>query len=169
LFLKFTPTKEATSPLRSSQRDGSMGNICYYSFVTYLSLFFSTTYKRYLLQSSDAPENYGFARWVDPPPIDPYEDYINYLHDRIFDLEREVSSGDKDEEDDTDSNGTGSHEALCSDPYCNCPCHKKKGPPPPPPIMGGYSRKGQHNLICGNTTRINLCYSHGTSMCFYLF
>jgi hypothetical protein len=25
--------------------------------------------------------------------------------------------------------------------------------------------KGQHNLLCGNTTRSDLSYSHATSMC----
>jgi hypothetical protein len=35
-------------------------------------LFFSKTYMRYLLQSSDAPENCGFVRWVDPPPLHPH-------------------------------------------------------------------------------------------------
>jgi hypothetical protein len=63
---------------------------------------------RYLLQSSDAPENYRFVRWVDPPPLHPHPEYIYYLQDRIFDLEREVSSGDKDNKEDDNSNDAGS-------------------------------------------------------------
>ena len=58
---------------------------------------FYTTYMTYLLQSSLAKENYGFIRWVDPRPIYPHAEYIYYLQDHIFDLEREVSSGYKDD------------------------------------------------------------------------
>jgi hypothetical protein len=42
-------------------------------------LFFSATNKTYFLQSSDAPENCGFIRWVGPAPIHPHQDYIYYL------------------------------------------------------------------------------------------
>jgi hypothetical protein len=68
-------------------------------------LLFSTTYMRYLLQSSDAPENCKFVWWVDPSPLDPDQEYIEYLQNRIFELEREVSSGDRNEEEDDNSNG----------------------------------------------------------------
>jgi hypothetical protein len=133
-------------------------------------LFFFTTNKRYLLQSSNAPENYGFVRWIDPPLIHPHAEYVYYMQNRIFNLQMEVSSGDKDEEEEDSSNGAGSQEALCTDPYCNCPCHRKNGPPPPPPpppMMGGYSGEGTtlHCFLCGNSTRNNLSYSHATSMC----
>jgi hypothetical protein len=47
---------------------------------------------RYLLHSSDAPENCGFVRWVDPPPLHLHQEYIYYLQNRIFDLEREVAA-----------------------------------------------------------------------------
>jgi hypothetical protein len=108
-------------------------------------LFFSATNKTYFFQSSVAPKNHGFVWWVDPAPIHPHQDYIYYLQNRIFDLEMAVSDGNKDEEEDEDSNGAGSQEAPCSDPYCNYPCHKKNGPlspPPPPPTMGGYYGEG---------------------------
>jgi hypothetical protein len=111
----------------------------------HMFLFFCTTYMRYLLQPSDAPENCGFIRWVDPPPRHPHQEYIYYLQNRIFDLEREVSSGNKDDEEDDNSNGTNSQEVSCTDPYCNCPCHRNKGspsPPPPLPAMGGYYGEG---------------------------
>jgi hypothetical protein len=45
------------------------------------------------------------------------------MQNRIFDLEREVGNGDKDEEDDGSSNGASPQQALCTDPYCKCPCH----------------------------------------------
>jgi hypothetical protein len=69
---------------------------------------------------------------------------ISITYIRIFDLEMAMSDGNKDEEDDEDSNGAGSQEAPCNDPYRNCPCHKKNGapPPPPPPTMGGYYGEG---------------------------
>ena len=96
-------------------------------------LFFTTTYRRYLLQSSEGEENCGFTRWVDPRPIYLYAEYIYYLQDRIFDLERKVSSGYKDDEQDDNNNGADSQEALCNAPYCIYPNHKNKGPSPSPP------------------------------------
>ena len=61
---------------------------------------------KFILQSSDAPENCGFTRWVDPAPIDSVQEFIEYLQIKIFDLEykvnhyEEVSEGNKDDEDD---------------------------------------------------------------------
>ena len=55
----------------------------------------------FVLQSSDAPENCGFTRWVDPAPIDSVQEFIEYLQIKIFDLEckvnhyEEVSEGKK--------------------------------------------------------------------------
>ena len=86
----------------------------------------------YLLQSSESEENYGFTRWVDLWPIYPHVEYIYYLLDRIFDLEREISSGYKDDEQDDNNNGADSQETLCNDSYCTFPNHKNKGPPPSP-------------------------------------
>jgi hypothetical protein len=45
-----------------------------------------------LLQSLDSLENCGFVRWVDPPPLHPHQEYIYYLQNAIFDLEREKGS-----------------------------------------------------------------------------
>ena len=116
-------------------------------------ILLSTTYIKLLLQSFDAPKNYGFSRWVDPTSIDPHQEYIKYLQIHIFDLETkvshymEVSESNKDDEDDDTSNTTASQDEPCTIPYCNCPCHKKKGhappaPPPAPPAMGGYCGEG---------------------------
>ena len=55
----------------------------------------------------------------------------------------EVSEGNKDDEVDDTSNAAGSQDEPCTIPYCNCPCHKKKGPAPSaPPAMGGYCGEG---------------------------
>jgi hypothetical protein len=126
------------------------------------------TYMRYLLQSSDAPENCLFVRWVDPPPLHPHQEYIYYLQDRIFDLEMEVSSGDKDEEEDDNNNSASSQEVSCTDSYCNCPCHRNKGPRHHRHRCMQWEdtmEKGQHNLLYGDNTMGNLSYSHVTSMC----
>ena len=45
-------------------------------------------------------ENCRFVRWVDPPRIDPHQEYIEYLQTRIFGLEREVSHANTVDEDD---------------------------------------------------------------------
>jgi hypothetical protein len=115
----------------------------------------------YFLQSFESEENCGFTRWVDLRPIYPHQQYIYYLQDRIFDLEREVSSGYKDDEQDDNNNGAGSQESLCNDPYCTCPNHKNKRPPPPPchhhhQQWEDIMEKVQYNLLCGHTTRTNL-------------
>ena len=86
---------------------------------------------KFILQSSDAPENCGFTRWVDPAPIDSVQEFIEYLQIKIFDLEckinhyEELSEGNKDDEDDDTSNAATSQDEPCTIPYCNCPCHKK--------------------------------------------
>ena len=90
---------------------------------------------KFILQSSDAPENFGFTRWVDPAPIDSVQEFIEYLHIKIFDLEckvnhyEELSEGNKDDKDDDTSNAAASQDEPCTIPYFNCPCHKKKGMP----------------------------------------
>ena len=105
-------------------------------------VIYCITYDRFFFQTSYAPENYGFVRCVDPPLIYPHAEYIYYLQNHIFDLEMDVSSGNNDEEDDNNKCAS-SPEEQCTNPYCNCPCHKNKGPPaspppPAPPATGGY-------------------------------
>jgi hypothetical protein len=62
----------------------------------------------YLLQSSESEENCGFTRCGSI--LDQFIRISNtyYLQDRIFELEREVSSGNKDDKDDDNNNGSGS-------------------------------------------------------------
>ena len=83
-----------------------MGNCYYYLFLQYVPFLYNL--HDILLQSSSAEENYEFTRWVDPRPIYPHAEYIYYLQDHIFDLEREVSSGYKDDEQEDDNNGASS-------------------------------------------------------------
>ena len=95
-------------------------------------------------QDSSCPDNCGFTRWVDPP-IYPHQQYITYLQGHIFDLEYGLGSGNRDKSD--DDNNNNAEEALCNNPYCQCPYHKKHGPPsppppPPPPSFGGYCGEG---------------------------
>jgi hypothetical protein len=100
------------------------------------------------MQHSLVKENCGFTRWVHPRPIFPHAEYISYLQNRIFDLEREVSNIN-DEEVRGNNNGGGSQVQVCLDPYFCCPCHSKNvGPstsPPQPQLtttMGGYCGEG---------------------------
>jgi hypothetical protein len=119
---------------------------------------------RYVL---DAPENCRFVRCVDPPPLHPQQKYIYYLKNRIFNLEREMSSGDKDKDEDDNKNGAGSQKVSCINLYCNCPYNRNKRPPPPPPAMGGYY--GEGNLLCGNGTRRVICLIHMLHLCVCCF
>ena len=97
----------------------------------------------YMFQSSADEDGCGFVRWVDPAPIHPHQEYIEYLQNRIFDLEMNI--GDNGTEDDDNNNVVISEDTICSDPYCNYPCHKKDGdlpPLPPPPTTNAYYGKG---------------------------
>jgi hypothetical protein len=99
------------------------------------------------MQCLESKEKCGFTRWVDPTPIYPHAQYIYYLQDFIFELERKVSIDYKDDEADNSNSGGILQEGLCHDPYYTCPNHKNNGPPPPPPpplppIMGGYCGEG---------------------------
>jgi hypothetical protein len=51
---------------------------------------------------------YLFTRWVDSRHIFSRAQYIFYLQDMIFDLEREASSRNKNEEEGDDKDGDGS-------------------------------------------------------------
>jgi hypothetical protein len=56
------------------------------------SCFFGLLTFSCLLQYSIQPENCVFSQWVDPPAIDPYQQYIDYLKDVvIYNLKRELS------------------------------------------------------------------------------
>jgi hypothetical protein len=50
-------------------------------------------------------ENCGFTRWVDPSSIFPHAEYISYLQNRIFYLEREVSNINEKEGGDNNNEG----------------------------------------------------------------
>ena len=55
-----------------------------------------------------------------------------------------MNIGDNGMEDDDNNNVAISQETIYSDPYYNCPCHKKDGdlPPPPPPTTDAYYGEG---------------------------
>jgi hypothetical protein len=91
-------------------------------------------------------ENSEFTPWVDTRPIFSHAEYISYLQNRIFDLEREVSNINEKEGRDN-NNGGGSQVQVCPNPYCCCPGHSKNGGPPPPPPqpqppLRGYCGEG---------------------------
>ena len=95
-----------------------------------------------MFQSSADEDGCGFVRWVDPAPIHPHQEYIEYLQNRIFDLEMNISSGTNEEEED-ENKGLSPPKYPCNIPYSNCPCHNNNPPaPPPPPATGAYYRDG---------------------------
>jgi hypothetical protein len=105
-------------------------------------------------QDSSCLDIYGFTQRVDPPPIYPHQQYITYLQGRIFDLEYDPGSGNRDKSEDDSINNVD--EPLCNNPYCLCPYHKKHGPPSPPPptpSMWVTMGKAQLSLICGTIIR----------------
>ena len=100
----------------------------------------------YMFQSSADEDGCGFVRWVDLAPIHPHQEYIEYLQNRIFNLEMNISSGNNEEEED-ENKGPSPPKYPCTIPYCNCPCHNNNGPPvppapPAPPATGGYYGDG---------------------------
>jgi hypothetical protein len=101
---------------------------------------------------------------VDPPAIDPYQQYINYLKDVVmFNLRQELASTlaspDPTSTNDDDRLVTGpmvvKTNTGCEDEFCCCPYHEKKDntppatPPPPPvdptPPSSGYYMPSQHS------------------------
>jgi hypothetical protein len=101
---------------------------------------------------------------VDPPAIDPYQKYINYLEDVvIFNLRQELASTLA-STDPTSTNGDDGPVTVpmvvkknigCEDEFYCCTCHEKKDntppttPPPPPsdptPPSSGYYMPSQHS------------------------
>jgi hypothetical protein len=79
-------------------------------------MFYQYLYEAFdLFQNCISEGNCGFTRWVDPP-IYPHQQYINYLQEHIFYLEREVRSSARDKKD--EDNNNDAKEKLCTDPYC---------------------------------------------------
>ena len=72
-------------------------------------------------------------------------EYIYYLQNRIFDLEMAVSTGDV--EDNINSDDTDSQQQLCTSPYCKCPYHKNNGPPPPSPPPPSRRRQAWEDTV----------------------
>jgi hypothetical protein len=77
---------------------------------------------------------------VDPPAIDLYQEYINYLEDVvIFNLRQELASAlaspDLTSSNDDDGPVTGpmvvKTNISCKDEFCCCLCHEKKDNTPP--------------------------------------
>jgi hypothetical protein len=100
---------------------------------------------------------------VDPPAIDPYQQYINYLEDVvIFNLRQELASALASPvlTSTNDNDGPVSGPMVvkmstgCEDEFCCCPCHEKDNTPPatpPPPLSdptpppSGYYMPSQHS------------------------
>ena len=123
------------------QMPAHLGNYYHQIIVHYLSIAI-TTY------------NCGFTRWVDPAPIDPHQEYIEHLQNRIFELEAEVSAAAQEEDDGV------SPQQMCTIPNCSCPvtrtrvlhrrCHRHQHHMQRKHTM----EKVQHNMLGGRTTRV---------------
>ena len=53
----------------------------------------------YMFQSSADEDGCGFVRWVDPAPIHPHQEYIEYLQNCIFDIEMNISDNGTEDDD----------------------------------------------------------------------
>jgi hypothetical protein len=105
-----------------------------------------------IFQFSDDDDNCGFSQWVDPPAIDPYQDYINYLHDIvIYNLQRRLDET-------LASSDRPADNQCCPCATCTCECHAKMRdwsplPSPPPPPLGYYmssqQSSGASSLLSG--------------------
>jgi hypothetical protein len=110
----------------------------------FLIIFLSFGNVFFPLQYSTQAENYGFSQWVDPPAIDPYQQYIDYLEDVvIYNLKWELSEALAS----PDPSSSVGEDRCCKCSTCTCECHKKDWsplplPPPPPP---GYYMSLQHS------------------------
>jgi hypothetical protein len=111
--------------------------------ISSLSFFCWVTFSC-LLQYSTQAENCGFPQWVDPPAIDTYQQYIDYLEDVVIcNLKRELSKALAS----PDPSSSAGEDWCCKCSTCTCEYHKKDwsplpSPPPPPP---GYHMPSQHS------------------------
>jgi hypothetical protein len=79
------------------------------------------------------------VQWVDPPAIEPYQKYINYLEDVvIYNLKQKLAQAlvrldPPSIADDIPVAGpmVFKMNTDCEDEYCTCPCHEKKKNAPP--------------------------------------
>jgi hypothetical protein len=92
------------------------------------SSFFRLVMFSCLLQYSTQAENCGFSQWVDPPAIDPYQQYIDYPKDVIiYNLKRELSEALAS----PDPSPSVGEDRCCKCSTCTCECHKKDWSPLP--------------------------------------
>jgi hypothetical protein len=110
----------------------------------FLSSFFGLVTFSCVLQYSTQVKNCGFSQWVDPPTIDPYLQYIDYLEDVvIYNLKHQLSEALPS----PDPSSSAGEDRCCKCSTCTCECHKKDWSPlpsplPPPP---GYCMSLQHS------------------------
>jgi len=86
----------------------------------HVSHFIPILYPRYMFQSSADSDGCGFVRWVDPAPIHPHQEYIEYLQNHIFDLEMNI--GDNGTEDDDNNNVAVAQATICYVPSRSICC-----------------------------------------------
>jgi hypothetical protein len=112
------------------------------------SSFFGLAMFSFLLQYSTQAENYGFSQWVDPPAIDPYQQYIDYLEDVVIhNLKRELSEALTS----PDPLSSAGEDRCCKCSTCTCECHKKDWSPlpsPPPPHRGTTCCRNTPAALC---------------------
>jgi hypothetical protein len=112
------------------------------------SSFFGLVTFSCLLQYSTQAENCGFSQWVDPPAIDLYQQYIDYLEDVvIYNLKRELSEALAS----PDPSSSAGEDRCCKCSTCTCECHKKDWSPlpsPPPPHRGTTCRRNTPTTLC---------------------
>jgi hypothetical protein len=101
-----------------------------------------------LLQYSTQAKNCGFSQWVDPPAIDPYQQYIDYLEGVvIYNLKRELSEPLAS----PDPSSSAGEDRCCKCLTCTFECHKKDWSPlpsPPPPPPGTTCRRNTPAALC---------------------
>jgi len=85
--------------------------------------------------------NCRFTKWVDPPHHGHVQEYIDYLKNKLFDLQQRVQSLEADAEQNAWVISIEG-DPLCPDPWCKCPYHRNKDRPPSPPSFGGTASYG---------------------------
>jgi hypothetical protein len=112
----------------------SMGKQCTWNlFIIFFALLKFSCFFKYSHQT----DNCGFLQWVDPPAIEPYQRYIDYLEDLvIYNMKQEL----KDALASPNPPSSTSDSSCCTCSTYTCECHKKNidwspppSPPPPPP------------------------------------
>ena len=96
------------------------------------------------MQSYFDEGNCHFTKWVDPPHYEHTNEYIQYLKNKIFDLQQRVETLEADLAANPYAVINAEGDPICPNPWCKCPYHHNNNRPPSSPSFGATSQFSQN-------------------------